>query len=261
MNLETKPSAPDEPSKLSYFTYMPTPPTKPVPIALANRKPFGNLNHSSLYVPQNECFLSLARNCKRSLFIQTPDLNAAALIPALVEAVKRGVEVTYYVCLGYNDAGELLPGQGGINETIANKLFAELDTPEQKERLRIHFYVAADQDHPIHNKFKQRSCHIKLLIADEQIAVQGSGNQDTQSWYQSQEVNVMIDSPEVCRSWREGIERAQNTRRFGRARDDGCWYDGQGKLAEGSMGADVGKFPWVKGVTGFIEKVRRTGGA
>lgn len=38
------------------------------------------------------------------------------------------------------------------------------------------------QAKPIHNKFKKRSCHIKLMIVDGHIAIQGSGNQDTQSW-------------------------------------------------------------------------------
>lgn len=258
--MHTSATAPSDLPKLNYFPYIPTPPTAPVPMALANRKPFGPPNHTSVYVPQNECFLSLVRNCKSDLFIQTPDLNAAALLPALIDAVKRGIEITYYICLGYNDAGELLPGQGGTNEMIAHHLFGKLDTQEERDRLKIYFYVAADQDRPIHNKFKQRSCHIKLLIADNSVAVQGSGNQDTQSYYQSQEVNVMIDSPDVCRSWREGIERNQNTAKYGRSREDGCWYDANGNMAEGSLGWDLGKFPWAKGIVGFIDKVKRTGG-
>ena len=38
------------------------------------------------------------------MFIQTPNLNAEPLQPAIIEAVRRGIDVTYYVCLGYNDA-------------------------------------------------------------------------------------------------------------------------------------------------------------
>jgi phosphatidylserine/phosphatidylglycerophosphate/cardiolipin synthase-like enzyme len=229
-------------------------------MALVNRKPFGSLNHTSLYVPQDEAFLSLIRNAKRSVFIQTPDLNAVPLLPALAEAVSRGVEVTYYVCLGYNDSGELLPGQGGTNEMAAKKIFDSLRTEEEIRRLHVHFYVAADQDHPINNKFKQRSCHIKLLIVDESVAIQGSGNQDTQSWFQSQEVNVMVDSPLVCEAWREAIERNQNTRQYGKARKDGCWYDEQGVLAEGSLGSEVGKFAWAKGIKGAVGRVTGHGG-
>ena len=235
-------------------------PHAPVPMALVNRKPFGPLNHTSLYIPQNEAFLSLIRNARSSIFIQTPDLNAATLLPGLAAAIKRGVVVTYYVCLGYNDSGELLPGQGGTNEMAAGKLMGMLSTEDERDRLQVYFYVAADQSAPIHNKFKQRSCHIKLLIADMAVGIQGSGNQDTQSWYQSQEVNVMVDSPMICRAWMEGIERNQNTRQFGKAADDGCWYDGDGKLAEGSLGSDVGRFAWTKGIKGAIGRATGKGG-
>ncbi|KAK4555523.1 hypothetical protein LTR86_007275 [Recurvomyces mirabilis] len=254
--LDLHATAPKREPELHYFPFVPTPPTNAVPIAMASRKPYPNLNNESEFVPQNECFLSLIRNAKRSIFIQTPDLNAKCLLPALAEAVKRGVYVTYYVCLGYNDLGELLPGQGGTNEMAARSIYEDLHTSEEKEKLKIYFYVAADQDHPIHNSFKKRSCHIKLLIADESVTVQGSGNQDTQSYFHSQEVNVMIDCPIVCRTWREGIERNQNTVLFGRVREDGCWYDRDGKLAEGSMGTKPGKLDRVKGAFGMIQKAR-----
>jgi phosphatidylserine/phosphatidylglycerophosphate/cardiolipin synthase-like enzyme len=137
----------------------------------------------------------------------------------------------------------------------ANHLYSQLSEHE-KPFLKVFFYVAADQDHPIHNAFKQRSCHIKLLIADDSVAVQGSGNQDTQSWFHSQEVNILVDSPVVCRAWREGIERNQNTALFGRANEDGCFYDKDGNLAPGSYGIDAGNFAWAKGFFGILNKAQ-----
>ena len=79
---------------------------------------------------------------------------------------------------------------------------------------------------------------------------------DTQSWLHSQEVNVMIDSEVICKAWREGIERNQNTNEYGRASmKDGCWYDpNTGKLAEGSLGIDAGHFSWAKGALGIMRK-------
>ncbi|KAI9690844.1 MAG: hypothetical protein M1822_008463 [Bathelium mastoideum] len=244
--------------------YIPHPVHKPFPIAMVNRKPFGAPNHSSVYNPQNEAWLSAIRNAKRTIFIQTPDLNAAPLLPALIDAVKRGIVVTYYVCLGYNDAGELLPMQGGHNEGVANKLYKQLESAEERERLNIHYYVAADQNLPIHNSFKSRSCHIKILIADSQLGIMGNGNQDAQSWYHSQEVNVMVDDEETCRRWEEGLRRGQNTDRFGKATKEGdnagCWVDEKGELAPGSIGVDAGKFSWAKGVVGAIKRVQGAGG-
>ena len=129
-----------------------------------------------------------------------------------------------------------MPGRGGTNEMLANGLVKELD-PSERKLLHISYYVGKEQDHHIHHNFKSRSCHIKLLIVDDHIGIQGSGDQDTQSWYHSQEINCMIDREEVCRKWREGIERNQSTARFGMAGlDDSIWRDKGGKEAQGSMG-------------------------
>ncbi|KAJ4303114.1 hypothetical protein N0V90_002006 [Kalmusia sp. IMI 367209] len=248
---------------------IPHQPHAPFPIAL------GALNHQGVNVPQNEAWLSAIRNATSSVFIQTPNLNAAPIIPTLKQALERGIDVTYYVCLGYNDAGELLPFQGGINEMVADQLYDSLDKAS-KQRLHVHYYVAKDQMAPIHNKFKKRSCHIKLMIVDEHLGIQGNGNQDTQSWYHSMEVNIMIDSPQICREWREAIERNQSmfadltaliitdsidTHRYGRAsQEDGIWRDEKGNEAEGAIGKDPGRFAWAKGVIGAVQRVRGAGG-
>jgi phosphatidylserine/phosphatidylglycerophosphate/cardiolipin synthase-like enzyme len=100
-------------------------------------------------------------------------MNAEPILEALLDAVRRGVTVTCYLCLGYNDAGQLLPFQNGTNEMIANRLYRSLRTDEERSRLRIYNYVGKDQTKPIHNKYKKRSCHIKLMIIDERVAIQG----------------------------------------------------------------------------------------
>lgn len=111
--------------------------------------------------PQNEAWLSAIRNAESNVFIQSPDINAEPLIPELLGAARRGVAVTLYACLGYNDLGELLPYQGGTNEMVAHRMYSEL-SPEQRKNLHVHWYVGKDQTKPLNNKFKQRSCHSKF---------------------------------------------------------------------------------------------------
>jgi phosphatidylserine/phosphatidylglycerophosphate/cardiolipin synthase-like enzyme len=43
------------------------------------------------------------------------------------------------------------------------------------------------------------------LSADDQIAIIGSANMDTQSWYQSRELNVLVDSAVIVKAWEEAI--------------------------------------------------------
>lgn len=131
------------------------------------------MNHTSTHTPQNAAFLSAIANANHSIFIQTPNMNAEPLLNPLLDAVRRGVVVTCYLCLGYNDAGELLPFQNGTNEMIAYRLYTALKTDDEKSRLRIFNYVGKDQTKPVHNRFKQRSCHIKLMIIDESVGIQG----------------------------------------------------------------------------------------
>lgn len=240
--------------------YIDTSTPYPVPIAMVSRPPYGNVDSKNVFVPQNEAWLSLIRNAKKHIFIQTPDLNAAPLIPALAEALKRGVEVTYYVCFGYNDAGEIIPGQGGTNEQAARSLLSLLpkEGPE-RQLLHIYDYVGKDQDHPIHQCFRTRCCHVKILIVDGSVGIQGSGNQDTQSWFHSQEINVMVDSPEIMLKWRDGIERNQNTKMFGRVAEDGVWRDKDGNPGEGYMGDPNPVEGLIKGVWGMYKKMERGG--
>lgn len=99
------------------------------------------------------------------------------------------------------------------------------------------------------------------MIVDEHVGIQGSGNQDTQSWYHSQEINIMFDSQSTCREWREAIERNQNTRLYGAvSQEDGIWRDGNGHEAEGCMGVNPGHMAWMKGVVGAVNRVRGVGG-
>ena len=245
----------------------------PAPMAIVSRSAYASIDHVNVDVPQNEAWLSLIRNAKESIFIQTPDLNAKPLLPALKAALERGVQVTYYVCFGYNDAGEMIPGQGGTNEQAAQRLIESIyqyppageaqmgSRPSARDRLRVYYYVAKDQSMPIHQSSHTRACHIKLLIADNAVGIHGSGNMDTQSWYHSQEINVMIDSPEIMNKWRVGIERNQNTNKFGEARgDDGVWRDVNGDPGEGYTGDLHGIKGLVHGVWGMYKKGKATKG-
>ncbi|KAK7716537.1 hypothetical protein SLS57_006565 [Botryosphaeria dothidea] len=132
-----KGTAPECSPEDSMTPYIPHARHDPFPIALVNRKPWGALNHSSVFTPQNEAWLSAIRNAESTVFVQSPDINAEPLIPALLASVRRGVKVTLYACLGYNDLGELLPCQGGTNEMISHKMYPELD-PSQRKFLNVH---------------------------------------------------------------------------------------------------------------------------
>lgn len=252
--------APDCAPEDEMTPYIPHPVHEPFPMAMVNRAPYGPPNHNSISMPQNAAWLSALRNAKKNVFIQSPTLNAAPLVPAIIEACERGIDVYCYICLGYNDTGELLPMQGGHNDMVAHHMYTSLSV-EAKQRLHYFWYVAKDQTRPIVQERKKRSCHVKLMIVDEHIGIIGNGNQDTQSWFHSQEINVMLDSEVVCRAWIDGLRRNQNTHVYGALdKEAGVWTDVDGKQAEGAIGVDPGRFSWAKGFMGAIKRVQGTGG-
>ncbi|RFU29046.1 hypothetical protein B7463_g7286, partial [Scytalidium lignicola] len=163
-NIGFKVNAPECSPKEEMTPYIPHPIHGLFPIAMVCREPYGIPTHGSVYNPQNEAWLSALRNAKKNVFIQSPTLNAEPLVPAIIEACERGVDVYCYITLGYNDAGELLPMQGGTNEMVAHKMYTTL-SQAGKQHLHYFFYVAKDQTAPIVAK-KKRSCHNTCIYGD-----------------------------------------------------------------------------------------------
>ena len=102
-NIGFKGNAPDCAPQEEMTPYIPHSVQEPFPIAMVCREPYGTPNHASVYNPQNEAWLSALRNAKKNVFIQSPTLNAEPLVPAIIEACERGIDVYCYICLGYND--------------------------------------------------------------------------------------------------------------------------------------------------------------
>ena len=50
---------------------------------------------------------------------------------------------------------------------------------------------------------------------------------DTQSWFHSQEVNVMVDSAFLVKEWMENFAQNQNTGKFGLVDHEGNLVSGQ----------------------------------
>ncbi|KAI0035523.1 hypothetical protein K488DRAFT_43117 [Vararia minispora EC-137] len=233
----------------------------PCPIAMVNRKPTGSPGHR-LNNPQDLSWLSAIKHAQKSIFIQTPTFNAAPLIPATLDACRRGIEVTLFLDLGFNDQGEQIPFQGGTNEMVVHNMYDVLNKEKKgnEKNLHVFWYTGKDQKRPINAAAKKRNCHVKFMAIDESIAIFGNGNQDTQSWFHSMEINLMVDSPPLVREWLSGLDANQNTRLFGRVSDiDGIWRDGD----EVVQASGVGKatfMDWMRSIRSVLRRLRGSGG-
>jgi len=117
---------------------------QPFPMALVNRLPHGAPGHSDVANPQDAAWLGAFRYAQKSIFIQSPTLNAKPAIEGIIDACKRGVTVTLWLDLGFNDTKEGFGTfQGGTNEQVVKKLYKKLkkDHSGSESFLQVFWYI------------------------------------------------------------------------------------------------------------------------
>ncbi|PWN48535.1 hypothetical protein IE53DRAFT_381263 [Violaceomyces palustris] len=224
---------------LDFQPYVFHAPHDPVPMALVNRRPHGTPGHSDIRNPQDAAWLAGFRYAKEHAFIQSPTLNASPIKAAVLACVRRHVRVELWLDLGFNDKSESMPFQGGTNEQVVTAMYRQLrrEGKGDEKYLEVYWYTGKDMTRPLNAVRKQRNCHVKFASFDGQVAILGSGNQDTQSWFHSQEINVMVDSAQIVSEWMKALRRNQSTHIYGKVdQRDGIW-----RGRNGAEVADTGK--------------------
>jgi phosphatidylserine/phosphatidylglycerophosphate/cardiolipin synthase-like enzyme len=179
---------------------LPRPREGGVPMLVAGRRANGCPWQRRLDNPQDQAFLSAIAHACRRICIYSPNLNVGPLRRALVDAVARGVEVRLLLSKGFNEVTQGL-GQGGGNAHNVRRLYRALRRRDAAEGgLDVRWYTTAQGLAPLEGN-GPRSSHAKGASFDDQLLVLGSGNMDTQSWFRSRELNVVIDSAEVTAQW------------------------------------------------------------
>jgi phosphatidylserine/phosphatidylglycerophosphate/cardiolipin synthase-like enzyme len=168
---------------------------------VADTNPFSNRIDN----PQDQTFLAAFGAATKHIRIQTPNLNDDAAKGAIVEAVQRGVRVDVVLAKGFNDSTEDYPGQGGTNEDNVVMLYDTLKAAGVSDvcnKLRIRWHARAGVAIVGNGPY---ASHAKYASLDDEIVIVGTANQDTQSWNNSREVNVLVDDPATTRAWDAGM--------------------------------------------------------
>jgi hypothetical protein len=62
---------------------------------------------------------------------------------------------------GYNDAGEMLPFQGGTNGKVIADMYDVLRKEGKQQFLKAYWYTGKDKDVPVDAAQHSRNCHSK----------------------------------------------------------------------------------------------------
>jgi|GEM_PF-6560182 len=164
---------------------------------------------------QNRAFQALMQGAQKSIRIQTPNFNDDAAIRGLGGAVKRGVRVEMLQSKLFNCASENQVGQGGQNEKGIVRFLREFGATASQGPLHdIRWFVMIKDGKAVrvvdNTKGKMpeerpNNSHAKFMTVDDEVAVVGSANMDTQSWNQSRELNVLVFHPELAKAWEKQV--------------------------------------------------------
>ncbi len=163
---------------------------------------------------QDQAYLVSFGGAKSHIHILSPNFNDDDAIKSLANAIKRGVHVKLVTTFGFNRSTENYPGQGGDNRKGYCRLYKKalkLTNNKQKveKYLHLRWYtrpdgVRVDDSSSVvddEGKGRPDAMHAKYATIDDQLAIVGTANMDTQSWNHSREINLLVDNKKVTKSW------------------------------------------------------------
>lgn len=181
--------------------------------------------------PLNVLLLHLFATAKHSITCLTPNLTSPPLLPAILSALNRNVNITIITNRRMMVPEQLLTA-GTVTELFIWRLLrnyrkairqqqqhnkktrprsqrdeeAEVGIaapPPKLGRLQIGYFISNSHNKNVHTLKKS---HAKCTIVDDDIVVLGSGNMDRASWFTSQELGIAIQGRDIVKEVWDSLE-------------------------------------------------------
>jgi len=146
--------------------------------------------------PQDQAWMKALDIAETSVFIMSPNFTTKTIVAKVLAAVRRGVKVTVITAYRFNDVVSWFNTKSIGNNRYGFKHMKE-DLRYEKQHVRDNLvlcYFLGKRVQPP-RPAKEEFAHVKFMAIDNEFMIFGSGNQDTQSWYNSSEGNVLVDDP------------------------------------------------------------------
>ncbi|GAB7350096.1 hypothetical protein MBLNU459_g0763t1 [Dothideomycetes sp. NU459] len=180
--------------------------------------------------PLNTFLLSAMKHAEQQIYIQTPNLTSPPVLHALLDALRRGVNVRILTSERLMILEQLVTAGTTTSrcvKTLISRYERLRNTPSASREslvraeegrlemgeLTIAYYEPRRGLGGKTAKGEPVQSHLKLTIVDEELVVLGSGNMDRASWYTSQELGVAFFSKELSSSIKDSLEQVMEGRR------------------------------------------------
>ncbi|GKT67133.1 phospholipase D [Colletotrichum tofieldiae] len=172
--------------------------------------------------PLNAALLSLFACARTDIDIVTPNLTCRAVVDALLDALRRGVDVRIRTSKNMMLIEQLVTACTTTEWTLqalikrysqacaewSQKQSADTESQLQRPgRLDIYYYRPNLQATAVRDPEEPVVSHLKMTLVDREYLCLGSGNLDRASWYTSQELGILLHIPDFKHDiWSESLE-------------------------------------------------------
>ncbi|EFQ25786.1 hypothetical protein CGRA01v4_14180 [Colletotrichum graminicola] len=185
--------------------------------------------------PLNAALLSLFACARTDIDIVTPNLTCRTVSDALLDALRRGVDVRIRTSKNMMLIEQLVTACTTTEWTLRSliKRYSQAcaewdrkrsaDTESQVQRpgrLDIYYYRPNLQATAVRDLEEPVVSHLKMTLVDREYLCLGSGNLDRASWYTSQELGILLHIPDFKHDiWSEPLESRLEVRFSGGVSD------------------------------------------
>ncbi|KAK2043880.1 hypothetical protein LZ31DRAFT_554843 [Colletotrichum somersetense] len=185
--------------------------------------------------PLNAALLSLFACARADIDIVTPNLTCRTVIDALLDALRRGVDVRIRTSKNMMLIEQLVTACTTTEWTLRSlikrysqacaewnqKRSADAESQMQRPgRLDIYYYRPNLQATAVRDPEEPVVSHLKITLVDREYLCLGSGNLDRASWYTSQELGILLHIPDFKHDvWSEALESRLEVRFSGGVSD------------------------------------------
>lgn len=174
--------------------------------------------------PLNTFLLTLFTKAEKSIRIQTPNLTAAPVLSALLEALARGVDVQILTSERLMILEQLVTAGTTTSRCVKKliKRYRQLVSLNSQSLISDEEAAIASvrpgQLHvsyfePMHGPRKRgreagepQQSHLKMTIVDDDVLILGSGNLDRASWFTSQELGVAFFHKDMVKKIADAVD-------------------------------------------------------